>query len=423
MPEIKTKERKGLIKKISNYISKIDLSKKKFNALELILIFIMALVFGVLTGEMIFSGASDKKAPVSLTSNNTIQINEIKNVYNTILNEYINHIDKEALKDAAINGMFSVLGDRHSVYFNEKESENFQDQLNGYFYGMGTSVYQKNGDLVTINEVYKNSPAEKAGLKKGDKYLKINGKDVTKYTSEEISEEIKGTDGKRFTLTIQRGDKEINVKIKTGKVAIPSVNYKMINKDNKQIGYIEISIFASNTDEQLKEALQELKKENIKDIIIDLRYNQGGQLDTVLNIASEFLNKKMPIVQILDKKDTDIKYSEGNSNPKYNIVVLINEISASASEVLAAALNEQLGTPLIGEKTYGKGTVQKTKQLSNGSLIKYTIETWKTSKGNNIDKVGIKPTIKVEQSKNYTRTGKDQDDNQLQKAIETIIKK
>ena len=118
-----------------------------------------------------------------------------------------------------------------------------------------------------------------------------------------------------------------------------------------------------------------------------------------------------------------IKYSEGNSNPKYNIVVLINEISASASEVLAAALNEQLGTPLIGEKTYGKGTVQKTKQLSNGSLIKYTIETWKTSKGNNIDKVGIKPTIKVEQSKNYTRTGKDQDDNQLQKAIETIIKK
>ena len=421
MPKIKTK--KGLIKRISVYISKIDLSKKKFNTLELILIFIMALVFGVLTGEMIFRGSTDEKTSVSITSNNAVQINEIKNVYNTILNEYINSIDKEMLKDAAINGMFTVLGDKHSIYFNEKESESFQDQLNGYFYGMGTSVYQKKGDLVTINEVYKNSPASKAGLKKGDKYLKINGKDVRKFSSEEISEEIKGTNGQEFTLTLQRENKEINVKVTTGKVAIPSVNTKIITKNNKKIGYIEISIFASNTDEQLKEALAKMKKNNIKDLILDLRYNQGGQLDTAINITSEFLNKGTPIIQISNKKETNIKYSHGNNNPKYNIVILINEISASASEVFAAALNEQLGAPLIGEKTYGKGTVQKTKQLSDGSLIKYTIETWKTSKGNNIDKIGIKPTIRVEQSKNYTRTGKDKDDNQLKKAIETISKK
>ncbi len=253
--------------------------------------------------------------------------------------------------------------------------------------------------------------------------MKIDGKDVTKLTSEKISEQIKGTDGKKFVLTIERDGKEINKKITTGKVAIPSVNSKIIEKNNKKIAYIVISIFANNTDEQLKEELKKLQKDNIKDIIIDLRYNQGGQLDTVINAASEFLDKKTPIIQITDKKETQIKYSTGNSNPKYNIVVLINEISASASEVLAAALNEQLGVPLVGEKTYGKGTVQKTKQLSDGSLIKYTIETWKTSKGNNIDKKGVKPTIKVEQSKNYTRTGESKDDSQLQKAIEIISNK
>ena len=417
----KKKKKNNIINKTKTFFSKIDLSKKKFNALELILIFIMALVFGVLVGEMIYG---DSKSSLSLTSSsNSPQINEIKKAYNTIVNEYINKVNKDALKDAAINGMFSILGDQHSTYFNVKESENFQNELNGYFYGIGTTVYQEKGGLVTINEVYKDSPAEKAGLKKGDKYLKIDGKDVTKYTSEQIAEQIKGTDGKKFVLTIEREGKEIDKKITTGKVAIPSVNSKIIEKDDKKIGYLEISIFANNTDEQLKEKLKKLEKDNIKDLIIDLRYNQGGQLDTVINVASEFLDKKVPIIQITDKKDTKIKYSTGNSNPKYNIVILINEISASASEVLAAALNEQLGAPLIGEKTYGKGTVQKTKQLSDGSLIKYTIETWKTSKGYNIDKKGVKPTIKVEQSKNYTRTGKSKDDSQLQKAIEIILNK
>ena len=415
-----TKKKKKAINNIlKKAYLKIDLSKKKYNTLELMLVFIMALVFGVLIGEMIYGG---NKNSLSLTSNNYTEIDEIKSTYNTILNEYINKVDKVTLKDAAIKGMFSALGDKHSSYFTQKETESFQDELNGYFYGIGTTVYQKKGELVSINEVYKNSPAEKAGLKKGDQYLKINGKDVTKLTSEQISEKIKGTKGKEFTLTVKRDGKEVNTKVTTGKVEIPSVSSKVIKANNKQIGYIEISIFASNTDEQLKDVLKKLQKDNINDLIIDLRYNQGGQLDTVINVASEFLDKKVPIIQISDKKETQIKYSNGNDNPKYNIVVLINEATASASEVLAAALNEQLNAPLIGTTTYGKGTVQKTKELTDGSLIKYTIETWKTSKGSNIDKVGIKPTIKIGQSNNYYKTGKDKDDVQLQKAIETLNK-
>lgn len=408
-----------IIKNLKKFTSKINLTKNKFNTIELILIFIMALVFGLLIGEMVFSSG---KETISITKKTNKNMTEIENVYNTISEEYINEVNEEKLKDAAIEGMMSTLGDQHSVYYNEKDSENFKDELNGYFYEIGAGVYQEKGKLVTIKEIYKNSPAEKAGLKAGDQYIKINGEDITKLTAEQISNKIKGKQGKELTLTIKRKNQEKNIKITTGKVEIPSVNKEIITKQNQKIGYIQISVFASNTDEQFKKALKELEKENITKLIIDLRYNQGGHLDTVINVASEFLTKKNPIIQIVTKNKTNTKYSVKDSKNKYKIEVLINEGSASASEVLAATLNEQLGAELIGTTTYGKGTVQKTKTMPSGGVIKYTIETWKTSKGKDIDGRGIKPTIEIEQNEKYYKTYKNIDDKQLQKAIETIIK-
>ena len=318
--------------------------------------------------------------------------------------------------------MMSSLKDKHSMYFNLAESEQFQDELNGYFIGLGVAVSKEGEDLVTIREVYKNSPADKAGLKEKDQFLKINGEDVSKSSTDDISKKIKGKEGETFTFLIKRGDEQKEIKATTGKVDIPSVTSKVIEKDNKRIGYLAISIFATNTDEQLKEELKKLEKENLDDLIIDLRYNQGGELDAVINAASQFLDKKTPIIQIKTKEKTEIKYSKGNNNKKYNIAVLINHSSASGAEVLAAALNEQLNAPLIGTVTYGKGTVQKTKQLSNGTIIKYTIETWQTSKGKSIDGKGVKPTIELKQSEQYYETLKDDNDSQLQKAIEILSK-
>ena len=397
----------------------IDLSKTKFNTIEMILVFIMALVFGVLIGEVMFK---ENSHPVSLTSSTSAELHEIKDVYDTILSEYIDEVDKEQLKESAINGMMSSLKDKHSVYFNEFEAEQFQDELNGYFIGIGVAVYQEGKNLATIREVYKNSPAEKAGLKVKDQFLKVNGEDVTKATTEEISKKMKGKEGETFTLLIKRGEEQKEIKVTAGKVDIPSAKLETINKENKKIGYITLSIFANNTDEQLKDILKDVEKQQIKDLIIDLRYNQGGELETVLNIASEFLNKDAPIIRIKTKEKVDIRRSTGNKNSKYNIVVLVNKGSASASEVLAAALNEQLRAPIIGMTTYGKGTVQKTKQLSNGTIIKYTIETWQTSNGKNIDGVGVKPTIEIKQSSKYYDTLEKEDDVQLQKAIETITR-
>lgn len=415
----KIKETK-IIKKILKTTSKINLSKNKFNTLELILVFIMALVFGILIGEMMFS---DGKTSVSLTETSSAEIAEIENVYNTLTEEYVNKIDKESLKEAAISGMFSILGDQHSNYYNEEESADYKEQLNGYFYGMGATVYQEQGGLVTINDIYENSPAEKAGLKSGDQYLKINYVDATKLTPAEISELIKDTKGKEFALTVKRENKEVELKVTTGKVEIPSVESKIIEKNNEKIGYIALSVFASNTDEQFKTKLKELENQKISKLIIDLRYNSGGYTETVVNVASELLPYKKPIIQIVTDKNEEIKYSTGKNQQQYEIVVLINAGSASASEVLAAALNEQLGSELIGETTFGKGSVQKSKNLPSGGVIKYTTETWKTSKGNDIDKKGVEPTIKVEQSDKYYETFEEKDDVQLKKAIEVILKK
>lgn len=409
-----------LIKKIKQALSKAELGKNKFNTLELILIFIMALVFGILIGEMIFSNGSSS---TSLTRKNNSNIEEITNVYNTLIEEYINEVNEEDLKEAAIEGMLNLLGDNYSLYYDETESEEFKEELTGTFYGIGAEVYQEEGGLITVYNVFENSPAAKAGLEKGDEYLKINGEDVTNKTSSDVADMIKGKNGETITLTIRRGDEEKELKVTTAKVEIPSVSSEIINQNNTKIGYMAISIFAKNTDEQFSKHLETIEKEGINKLIIDLRSNNGGELETVINIASNFLNKDDVVVQTVLKDKTEKRYSTKNNTNKYDIVVLINGQSASGAEVLASALNENCNAELVGTTTYGKGTVQRTKTLSSGDMIKYTVETWKTSQGKEIEGVGIKPTIEVELSETYYKTLDQKDDNQLQTAIETILTK
>ena len=380
----------------------------------------MALLFGLVLGEMIFSGGTSSN---SITKQHRQGVEEIENVYNTILEEYIGKVSESELKEAAIDGMMDLLGDKYSLYYNEEETEELKQELQGYFYGMGTEIYQEEGKLITVNKVFENSPAEKAGLKKGDKYLKINGTDVTKKNLEEVSEMIKGQGNKTFNITIKRNEKEITTKVTTGKVEIPTVESEIITQDNQKIGYLSISLFANNTDEQFEKHLTKLDNEKINKLIIDVRDNVGGELDTVVNIVSNFLSKNDVIIQTTSQNKTKKIYATKNNEKKYEVVVLINGGSASGSEVLAAALNENYNSELIGTTTYGKGTVQKTKTLTSGTMIKYTIETWKTGKGKEIDGKGIAPTIKIKLDEKYYETHEKKDDNQLQKAIEILIKK
>ena len=405
--------------KTKNKKNKLNLEKNKFNTIELFLIFIMALALGLLLGEMIFSNTSTN----SLTTKTNNEIKEIENVYNSLIEEYVGKVNKEELKEAAIEGMISHLEDKYSIYYNKEESKQFEEELKGTYYGIGAEIYRAQNKNITVNKVYKNSPSEKAGLKKGDEIIKINNKELKDKTTEEVSKLIKSKKSQTITLTIKRENKAYNKKLTTEEIEIPSVKTEIIKKENKKIGYIQITIFSSNTDEQFAKALENLKKENITNLIIDVRDNIGGELDTVVNIASNFLAKDDIVIQTISNNKTKKIASNKNSKKDYNIVVLINNGSASGSEVLAATLNENCNAELVGDTTYGKGTVQKTKKLASGSIIKYTVETWKTGKGKDINGKGVKPTIKINQSEKYYETQKQEDDAQLQKAIEILQNK
>ncbi len=405
--------------KTKNKKNKLNLEKNKFNTIELFLIFIMALALGLLLGEMIFSNTSTN----SLTKKTNNEIKEIENVYNSLIEEYVGKVNKEELKEAAIEGMISHLEDKYSIYYNKEESKQFEEELKGTYYGIGAEIYRAQNKNITVNKVYKNSPSEKAGLKKGDEIIKINNKELKGKTTEEVSKLIKSKKSQTITLTIKRENKTYNKKLTTEEIEIPSVKTEIIKKENKKIGYIQIRIFSSNTDEQFAKALENLKKENITNLIIDVRDNIGGELDTVVNIASNFLAKDDIVIQTISNNKAKKIASNKNSKKDYNIVVLINNGSASGSEVLAATLNENCNAELVGDTTYGKGTVQKTKKLASGSIIKYTVETWKTGKGKDINGKGVKPTIKINQSEKYYETQKQEDDAQLQKAIEILQSK
>lgn len=414
MKNIKQKIKKNTNKIIKNIDKKIKLDKNRFNSAELILIIIMSLLLGLIVGEIIFSNKCTDSKVIN-------KENEMQKVYNTLLKDYYGKIDKDKLSEAAIQGMMQYLEDQYSVYYNEEESEDFNLRLNGTFTGIGLEVTQDSNNNIIVANVFDESPASKAGIKAKDIITKVNNETTKGKKLKEVTDKIKSLKGK-FTVTIKQGTEEKTVTLSTGTIAIPSVTSRIINENNKKIGYIYISIFALNTDEQFKKELQKLEKQNIDSLIIDVRSNTGGHLKSVKQIVSNFLNKDQVICQIKSKDKIEKIYSTENNNRKYKISVLINNGSASGSEVLAAALNEEYGAELIGVTTYGKGTVQKVMTLSNGSMVKYTAETWLTSKGNSIDKTGIKPTIEVKIDDKYLDTGKEKDDNQLQKAIETLSK-
>ena len=393
----------------------LHLDKLKFNTIELIVILIIGLLLGVFLGELIFGGKSNTNK-VNKTAD------EINDVYNTLLNEYYGELTEEDLKEAAIKAMMETLGDKNSVYMDDTESDAFVERLKGTYIGIGLEV-QSTKDYPIIANIFENTPAEKAGLEKGDLIIKVDGEDVKGKALNDVTGLIKGVLNKKTKLVIKRDDKEINKTIVTGEIDIPSVTSKIIEKDNKKIGYLYLSLFALNTDEQFSKKLKELEASNIDGLIIDVRSNSGGYLDTCSNILSSLLTKEQVMYQIKTKKETTKYFGSAKENKSYKIVVLTDALSASASEVLSAALNEELKAPLIGNKTYGKGTVQKTLELSDGSMIKYTAETWLTSKGNSINEAGIEPTIEVSLNKEYFTSGLDKDDNQLQKAISEVLSK
>lgn len=340
--------------------------------------------------------------------------------YDTIMSEYYKDVDSDKLIEGAINGMLESLDDEHTMYFDKKSKEEFDSELSGNYYGIGAQIQLTSDETIKITKVFDDSPAKKAGLKEEDIFVSVDGTSVKGKSATEVANMLKSDSVKTSTIVVKRNDKELTFKVTKENITLFSVSSEMLDNNGKNVGYLSVSIFGQKTYSQFKDALTKLEKQDMDSLIIDLRGNTGGYLSTVTNMLEEFIDKGNVIYQIQSSSGVKQYKTVKASEKKYKIVVLIDGGSASASEIMSAAMKEVYGATLVGQTTYGKGTVQTTKNLSNGSMIKYTIEKWLTPSGKNIDKEGIKPDYEVELGDSYKNNPTKENDAQLQKALDLL---
>ncbi len=415
---------KSKLEKLSKSLGEFNIGKEEkpnnnsysssFKTSEVIILLLITVVVSLVMGGLV-----TYKLSYSSGKNIDKELQEFIKNYEYITENYYEDLDKTKLIDSAIAGMLTTL-DKNSSYIGSADS-NFSVFLEGNYKGVGLQVYNDDNGNVVIYNVLKDSPASEAGLEAGDIITKINGKSVLGKKTDEVSSIIK-SQTKKFDLTFKRGDTEKTVKISISNISLTSAISNVIDKDNKKIGYIRMTIFANNTYKQFKKQLEKLEKQNIDSLIIDLRDNSGGHLSSAEDIISLFLDSSHPIYQIQSKEVKSKYFSKGKIDKKYKIVILVNGESASASEVMTSALKEQCDAVIVGKKTYGKGTVQELQTLPNGNQYKLTTKTWLTSKGKQIQGKGVEPDIEVELDEKYQSEPTDENDSQLQKAIEEAIK-
>ena len=392
--------------------------KVGFNYLEVILIMIITLIIGGFLGGFVNQFVTKPTKQESSTVSDEFQ--EFLNTYEDIKENYYEEIDEGEMLNAGIKGMIEYLGDKYSVYMDEEETEEFNEQVEGKYVGIGTEIMQLEDGSVVVSNPFEGSPAAKAGLQAGDVIIRVNDTDVTGKTSSEVSNLIKKSADSTVNITVRRDDEEKTFTIERETIEIESVDSSVFDVNDKKVGYIYISIFAANTDQQFKQALEDLEKDGIDSLVIDVRSNSGGYLDCVTEIASLFLGKGKVIYQLDTKGIVEKIYDETKTKRDYPIAVLINSSSASASEILAASLKESYGAEVVGVNSYGKGTVQRAYQLENGATVKYTIQKWLTPDGNWINEVGVEPTLRVEMNVDYYQNPSDETDNQLQEALKKV---
>lgn len=374
-----------------------------FSLLEVIIIILVTgIVVSLSTGLIVYNNYD--KISKSKSDDTSSEIKEFTESYNHIINSYIDEVDKSKLIDAAISGMYNFLNDEYSIYMDNDMTESLNEQLEGTYDGIGIEMTMNNKGVIYVTQVFKNTPAEKAGLKPDDILVALDGESLEGKTTAEVASIIKKGTKSEFKLTYKRDNIEKTVTVNKKHIYINSVKSERF--DN--IGYINISTFSATTEEQVKKELDNFDK-NISDLIIDLRNNTGGYLNAAYDVSELFLKKGKVIYQLKDRNNKITKFTAKSGEYRHfnNIIVIINGSTASASEILALALKESANAKIVGTKSYGKGTVQETSKLKSGSMVKYTTAYWLSPEGNSINKTGITPDYKI-----------DGEEGQLKKAIE-----
>lgn len=394
--------------------------------IELVIVVMISTMIGMFSGgATIFTMMNDKEIErEKCEAIKNDDVNEIVNIYEEIVNNYYKDVDKQVLIDGAINGMLSTLEDPNSSYIDAKNFTSFNDRMIGEYRGVGMEILNDTttGYILVVN-VIEDSPAERAAIKVGDLIKSVDDVSVKDKEAVTVSNLIKYGENDSVKLEIERDSKTVTKTVVKETVVLKSILKSTFTKSNKKIGYIKITIFAGNTFSQFEAALKELEKENIDSLVIDVRNNTGGYLSSVSNILELFLEKGKTMYQLQTKTNTTKSVDDTSSHRNYPISILTNEYSASASEILAAGLNESYGATIVGTSSYGKGTVQETLNVDGGGMAKITTKKWLTPNGTWIDGVGVTPTEIVELDEAYTENPKNETDNQLQKALNLIANK
>lgn len=393
--------------------------------LVILTIFITAMVTSIYISNKLNATNNTEKTPISsiidnLTgSGNSSLVNSIKNIEKTVKDKYLNSIDEEKAIEGAIAGYVSSLGDPYTEFIPSDEMEAYTQNIMGNFVGIGIyMIKNEEKNRVQVLTPIKDSPAEEAGLKSGDLIIKVDGKEYTGDEMTAVSNNIKGEEGTKVKLEILRGEQTLNIEITRRKVITNPVTAEVING---HIGYLGISSFDEDTAKDFKEKYLTLKEKNIGSLIIDLRDNGGGLVSEALSIIDYIVPKNKEVLITVNKnKEEEITKTKEDVLIDMPVVVLVNASTASASEILAGALQDLKEATIVGSKTYGKGVIQELLSLSNGSGLKITTEEYYTPNRTRINGIGITPDVQVELETSVTGEPTDKNDTQLNKAIQVI---
>lgn len=378
----------------------------KFNKVDLIIYIVIMFFVGIL-GAYVGVKMIEPNEPIIQQEGNTSnseqitidkQFEKVTQSYDLIKQHFIEEVDEEELLEGAIEGMLEKLEDPYSSYLNLEAMERFNEQIESSFQGIGAEVSMVDGKVTIVSPI-KDSPAEKNGLRPNDIILKVDDEALEGLNLNDAVEKIRGEKGSEVTLYVQRGAKSDPFQITLTRDDIPleTVYAETKDVDGKKTGIIEITSFSERTSVEFIEALEELESEDIEGLVLDVRANPGGLLNSVEEILNEFVPSDIPMVQREDRQGEREKiYSDIEEKKPYPISVIIDEGSASASEILAVALKE-LDYDIVGKTTFGKGTVQQAVPLGDGSTIKLTFFKWLSPKGNWINEIGVAPTIEQAQ--------------------------
>ncbi len=320
-------------------------------------------------------------------------------------------VDKQDLLNGALEGIVKKLGDKHSIYLDGDDFQAFSDQTSGSYAGIGVYIGSSEEGTIVAG-VMDDSPAAEAGVQRGDLIQAINGTSTKGMSLEDISKTIRGPVDTTVTLTLGRNGESQEMAITRRQIHMKTVGGQMI--EGTDVGYIRVAIFSENTGEEFTRQYQELRKQGMKRMILDLRNNPGGIVDQAVAVASNFVPKDSVIVSFTSRSGDESEYKANGSGDTIPLVVLINENSASASEIVSGAIQDLKLGPVIGTKSYGKGTVQGVYPIDSDDAIKLTVAKYRTASGREIDGVGIQPDIEVSLQPN------DPEDYQYEKALEVV---